>query len=55
MQWGLTQISGVKAALDGLNKRGGRALGFVITQACPFEMRFYERPRLYASAYEAIP
>ncbi len=55
VQWGRAQSSDVKAALDELRKRGSHALGFVITQGCPAEMRFYERPRLFASGYEAFP
>ncbi len=55
VQWGRTQSSDVQAAMDELRKRGAHALGFAITQACPAEMRFYERPRFFASCYEAFP
>jgi Mrp family chromosome partitioning ATPase len=52
VQWGRAQVSDVKAALAGISRPGVRVLGFAITQACPEEMRFYERPRLFGSGYE---
>ena len=52
VQWGRAQVSDVKAALAGISRPGVRVLGFAVTQACPEEMRFYERPRLFGSGYE---
>lgn len=53
VQWAHAQRSDVKAALDGIGKAGVRVLGFAVTQVSPQEMRFYERPRLFGSLYEA--
>ncbi len=50
--WGRAPKSAVKAALDGLAKQRVHPLGFAITEACPEEMRFYERPRLFGSFCE---
>jgi capsular exopolysaccharide synthesis family protein len=52
-QWGRVQRSDVKAALDGIAKPGVKVLGFAVNQVRPEEMRFYERPCLYGSLYEA--
>ncbi len=52
-QWARAQCSDVKAALDGLAKPGVRIVGFAVTQVWPEEKRFYERPCLFGSPYEA--
>jgi capsular exopolysaccharide synthesis family protein len=52
-QWARVQCSDVKAAVDGTAKPGVRIVGFAVTQVWPEEMRFYERPCLFGSLYEA--
>ncbi len=52
-QWARVKSSDVKAALDGMAKPGVRIVGFAVTQVWPEEMRFYERPCLFGSLYEA--